>query len=117
MEERFESAVASGDTDSCIQTHDDYVRCSEQLKKIDHEMEVLKNEQVTRIRTILEEQQLAMSQTKKEHRASLLSKLHEDSLSPSDKARVASITSPRSAEDLSSLQLKVSTWSRRRRRG
>ena len=49
MEERFESAVAIGDTDSCIQTHDDNVRCSEQFKKIDHEMQLLKGEQVMKI--------------------------------------------------------------------
>ena len=81
----------SGGTDSCLQTNEDYMRCSEQLKKLEHEMKLLEDDQVIRIRTMLEEQHWVTTQTKKEHQALLLSKLQEDSLSPSNQVRAASL--------------------------
>ena len=87
----LEATVAIGDTDTCLQTYDEYVRCSDQLKKLDHEMKLLKDDQAIRIRTMLEEQLWVRIQTKKEHQASLLSKLQEDSLCPYDQARAASL--------------------------
>ena len=44
VEAQLEATVASGDTDSCLHTYEDYVRCSEQLKKLEHEMKRLKDD-------------------------------------------------------------------------